>query len=37
LGAAGLKPEWHVSEGVGHGIAEDGLRLAGDFLARVLR
>ncbi len=37
LGAAGLNVEWHVSEGVGHGIAEDGLRLAGDFLARVLR
>ena len=36
LSAAGLNVEWHVSEGVGHGIAEDGLRLAARFLARTL-
>jgi phospholipase/carboxylesterase len=36
LCAAGLSAQWHISEGVGHGIAEDGLELATDFLARVL-
>jgi phospholipase/carboxylesterase len=33
LGAAGLHAAWHVSRGVGHGIAPDGLDLAGKFLA----
>jgi len=37
LAAAGLSAQWHVSEGVGHGIAEDGLELAAEFLVRVLR
>jgi hypothetical protein len=27
---------WHVSRGVGHGIAPDGLALAAQFLARRL-
>jgi phospholipase/carboxylesterase len=33
LGAAGVSVRWHVSRGVGHGIAPDGLELAGNFLA----
>jgi len=33
LGAAGVHAAWHVSRGVGHGIAPDGLDLAGDFLS----
>lgn len=33
LGAMGLSVQWHVSRGVGHGIAPDGLRLAAGFLA----
>lgn len=33
LGAAGVAVRWHVSHGVGHGIAPDGLELAGKFLA----
>lgn len=33
LGAAGVAVRWHVSRGVGHGIAPDGLELAGRFLA----
>jgi phospholipase/carboxylesterase len=33
LGAAGVSVRWHVSRGVGHGIAPDGLELAGQFLA----
>jgi len=33
LGAAGVPVRWHVSRGVGHGIAPDGLELAGRFLA----
>jgi phospholipase/carboxylesterase len=32
LGAAGVTVRWHVSRGVGHGIAPDGLDLAGQFL-----
>jgi phospholipase/carboxylesterase len=32
LGAAGVAVRWHVSRGVGHGIAPDGLELAGQFL-----
>ena len=32
LGAAGVQVRWHVSRGVGHGIAPDGLELAGRFL-----
>ncbi|MEQ1863066.1 MAG: dienelactone hydrolase family protein [Micropepsaceae bacterium] len=33
LGAAGVPAGWHVSRGTGHGIAPDGLDLAGRFLA----
>lgn len=33
LGAAGVTVRWHVSRGIGHGIAPDGLELAGRFLA----
>ncbi len=36
LAAQGVPVEWHVSRGIGHGIAPDGLRLALDFLRRVL-
>jgi phospholipase/carboxylesterase len=32
---AGYDVSYHVSEGVGHGIAPDGLAFAGDFIARV--
>ena len=32
LAAAGVPVRWHVSSGVGHGIAPDGLDLAGQFL-----
>lgn len=32
LAALGCAVQWHVSEGVGHGIAPDGLRLAAEFL-----
>ena len=32
LGAAGVKVRWHISRGIGHGIAPDGLELAGNFL-----
>lgn len=33
LGVAGVTTRWHISRGVGHGIAPDGLDLAGQFLA----
>ena len=33
LSAAGVSVRWHVSRGIGHGIAPDGLDLAGGFLA----
>lgn len=32
LGAAGVAVRWHVSRGIGHGIAPDGLELGGQFL-----
>jgi len=32
LGAAGVAVRWHISRGIGHGIAPDGLDLAGNFL-----
>ena len=35
LGQAGLPVEWHVSQGIGHGIDGDGLRLGGDFLKQA--
>lgn len=36
LGGFDVPVTWHVSRGTGHGIAPDGLRLALDFLRRVL-
>ncbi|MFZ5913324.1 MAG: alpha/beta hydrolase, partial [Pseudomonadota bacterium] len=36
LGQAGLDVQWHVSRGMGHGIAPDGLRLGGEFIHRAL-
>lgn len=37
MAAQGFCVEWHVREGVGHGIDSEGLRLAGSFLAEKLR
>jgi phospholipase/carboxylesterase len=34
LAAVGVPVEWHLSEGVGHGIDQEGLRHGGEFLAR---
>jgi phospholipase/carboxylesterase len=36
LGAAGLAVQWHLAPGMGHGIDEKGLSLAGNFLALAL-
>lgn len=36
LGQAGLNVQWHVSQGTGHGIAPDGLRLGGEFIHDAL-
>lgn len=33
LGGAGLSVEWHVRPGLPHGIDEEGLTIAGRFLA----
>ena len=35
LAQAGLAVEWHVAEGVGHGIDADGLELGGAFLRQA--
>lgn len=37
LAALGVPVRWHVSRGVGHGIAPDGLELAARFLSERLR
>ena len=37
LAAANIPVAWHISKGIGHGIAPDGLELGADFLKRVLR
>ncbi len=37
LGAAGVAVQWHISTGIGHGIAPDGLELGGYFLANALQ
>lgn len=37
LGRAGAAVQWHVSGGMGHGIAQDGLVLGGTFLAMAFR
>jgi phospholipase/carboxylesterase len=34
LAALGVSAEWHLSQGVGHGIDAEGLRHGGEFLAR---
>lgn len=34
LASLGVPVEWHISEGVGHGIDQEGLRHGGEFLAR---
>lgn len=36
LAALDVAVEWHISEGIGHGIDEEGLRHGGEFLARRL-
>ncbi len=36
LCAAEIPVEWHISRGVGHGIAPDGLTMGGEFLNRLL-
>lgn len=35
LGGAGLSVEWHLSQGIGHGIDGDGLRFGGAFLKKA--
>jgi len=37
LSAAEIPVAWHISRGIGHGIAPDGLELGADFLRRALR
>jgi len=36
LGAMGLAVQWHLAPGIGHGIDEKGLSLAGNFLSLAL-
>ncbi len=35
LGGMGVPVEWHLSQGIGHGIDGDGLRLGGTFLQKA--
>jgi phospholipase/carboxylesterase len=35
LAQAGLPVEWHVAEGIGHGIDAQGLHLGGAFLKQA--
>jgi phospholipase/carboxylesterase len=35
LASLGVTVEWHLSEGVGHGIDQEGLRHGGEFLKRA--
>jgi len=37
LAELGVPTEWHLSQGVGHGIDGEGLRHGGEFLARCFR
>jgi phospholipase/carboxylesterase len=37
LAALEMPVEWHISQGIGHGIDGEGLRHGGEFLARRLR
>jgi phospholipase/carboxylesterase len=34
LGSLDVPVEWHISQGIGHGIDQEGLRHGGEFLAR---
>ena len=34
LASLGIPVEWHLSQGIGHGIDQEGLRHGGEFLAR---
>ncbi|MCC6775791.1 MAG: prolyl oligopeptidase family serine peptidase [Hyphomicrobiales bacterium] len=36
LASLGVPVEWHMSQGIGHGIDQEGLRQGGEFLARRL-
>ena len=36
LSDAEIPVEWHISRGIGHGIAPDGLEMGGAFLKRLL-
>ncbi len=36
LGTAGVPVEWHLRPGLGHGIDQEGLAMAGEHLARYL-
>ena len=36
LASLGVPVEWHLSQGIGHGIDQEGLRHGGEFLARRL-
>lgn len=36
LAALGVPVEWHISQGIGHGIDQEGLRHGGEFLARAM-
>ena len=37
LGSLGVAVEWHLSQGIGHGIDGDGLKLGGTFLQKAFR
>lgn len=37
LGAAGVPVEWHLSQGIGHGIDGEGLRQGGVFLQKAFK
>ena len=37
LAALEIPVEWHLSQGIGHGIDNEGLRHGGEFLARRVR
>lgn len=37
LGGLGVAVEWHLSQGIGHGIDGDGLKLGGTFLQKAFR
>jgi phospholipase/carboxylesterase len=33
LAALDIPTEWHISQGIGHGIDQEGLRQGGEFIA----